>query len=119
VNCGPPAFIEIMRKSDDSADRGTMNDTNAVDQAMRRLQGALDALDAAMELRLTDDRQRGSLVEQVHAFSIDRARLASELDAAQARSRTLETANREAMRRLDEAMDTIRALVADHQPPPP
>jgi Domain of unknown function (DUF4164) len=106
-----------MHQFDDSADRERMNDSNAVNQAIRRLTDALDALDVAMERRLEDDRKRGTLVDQVHAFSTDRARLATELDASQARSRTLETANREVVHRLDVAMDTIRAVIAVHQPP--
>ncbi len=89
-----------------------MSDTSSVDQAIRRLMDALNALDAAMELRLEEDRGRGTLNEQVHAYSIDRARLASELDDAEARSRQLETTSREAVRRLDEAMNTIRDVIA-------
>jgi L-lactate utilization protein LutB len=92
-----------------------MSDTNVVDQAIKRLTGALDALDAVIERRLEKDRQRGTLDEQVHAFSADRARLASELDGAAARARELETTNREAARRLDEAMTTIRAVIAENQ----
>lgn len=89
-----------------------MSDTSAVDQAVKRLTDALDALDAVMELRLEEDRRHGTLSAQVHAYSTDRARLASELDNAEARSRELESTNREAVRRLDEAMNTIRAVIA-------
>jgi hypothetical protein len=92
-----------------------MNDMSGVDQAVKRVMDALDALDAAMELRLEDDRRRGTLTEQVHVFNIDRARLASELDDARARSRELETTNREAARRIDEAMTAIRAVIAANQ----
>jgi uncharacterized protein DUF4164 len=92
-----------------------MNDTSAVDRAVKRLTDALDALDAAMELRLEDDRRRAALGEQVHAFSIDRARLACELDGAEAHARELEAANREAARGLAEAMDAIRAVIAANQ----
>ena len=41
----------------------------------------------------------------------DRSRLASDLDAAAARARTLETTNREVARRLDAAIDTIRSVL--------
>jgi hypothetical protein len=92
-----------------------MNDTTAVDRAMKRLLGALDALDAAIELRLEGDRQRALLGEQVHAFSMDRARLACELDDAAAHARELEAANREAARHLGEAMSTIRAVIAANE----
>jgi hypothetical protein len=89
----------------------------AVDQALKRLLDALDSLDAAMELRLDSERRRGSLAEQVQAFSLDRARLASELDGAQARARALATANREAAHRLDEAMTTVRAIIMSNERP--
>jgi hypothetical protein len=89
-----------------------MNDTHAVDQAVRRLNDALDALDAVVELRLEGDRRRGMLAEEVHDFSMDRSRLAAELDHVQAHSRAVETTNREAARRLDEAMNVIRDIIA-------
>jgi cell division FtsZ-interacting protein ZapD len=89
-----------------------MNDMSGVDQAVKRVMDALDALDAAMELRLEDDRRRGTLTEQVHVFNIDRSRLASELDEARARARDLEISNREAVRRIDDAMSAIRAVIA-------
>jgi hypothetical protein len=89
-----------------------MNDTHAVDQAVRRLNDALDALDAVVELRLEGDRRRGMLAEEVHDFSMDRSRLAAELDHVQAHSRAVETTNREAARRLDEAMNLIRDIIA-------
>ena len=41
----------------------------------------------------------------------DRSQLASELDAAVARARALETANREIASRLDVAIDTIRSVL--------
>jgi hypothetical protein len=88
---------------------------SGVDQAVKRVMDALDALDAALELRQEGDRKRGVAAEQVHAFNVDRARLASELDGAQARSRALETTNREAARRVDEAMSAIRAVIAANQ----
>jgi septal ring factor EnvC (AmiA/AmiB activator) len=94
-----------------------MDDDMAVAQAVRRLNDALDALDAALEMRVNDERQHGSVAEQVQAFSLDRARLAGELDDAQARVRALKDANREATRRLDEAMATIRAVIAPHERP--
>ena len=46
----------------------------------------------------------------------DRSRLAADLDAAAARARGLETTNREVARRLDEAIDTIRSVLAAGEP---
>ena len=94
---------------------GKMDDQMAVDQAVKRLNDALSALDAALEMRVYDERRRGSAAEQVQAFSLDRARLAGELDGAKAHVRALKDVNREAARRLDEAMATIRAVIAAHE----
>lgn len=90
------------------------NRNNGFDQAVKRVMDALDALDAVLEhrLRKTSSLKGASLVEQLHAFNIDRARLALELDAVRARARELEVGNREAVRRIDEAMSAIRAVIA-------
>ena len=88
-----------------------MNDTNVVDAATRRLQQALDALEAALERRLEADRDRGVLSDHIHTLDVDRSRLAADLDQAIARSRRLETANREVARRLDTAMTAIRSVI--------
>jgi hypothetical protein len=92
------------------SDNGTNRDSG-FDNAVKRVMDALDALDAALEHRLGKDKG-GSLVEQLHAFNIDRARLALELDEVRARARALENSNREAVRRIDEAMSAIRAVIA-------
>jgi Domain of unknown function (DUF4164) len=97
---------------------GSDNESNrngGFDQAVKRVMEALDALDGVLEQRLGKDKDKaggGSLVEQLHAFNIDRARLALELDAVRARARELENSNREAVRRIDEAMTAIRAVIA-------
>jgi hypothetical protein len=90
-------------------------DATEVERAIRRLADALNALDAVIEMRLDDDRERGSLGEQVHAFSADRARLAAELDGAQACVTALEAAHAEAAGRIDEAMSTVRAVIAANE----
>jgi hypothetical protein len=87
------------------------NRHNGFDQAVKRVMEALDSLDAVLEQRLGRDKG-GSLVEQLHAFAIDRSRLAFELDSVRARARELENSNREAVRRIDEAMSAIRAVIA-------
>jgi hypothetical protein len=51
---------------------------------------------------------------QLHALGTDRARLAAELDAATAHARKLEDTNREVVRRIDVAMDTIQTLLDEH-----
>jgi chromosome segregation ATPase len=90
---------------------GLMSDTDSIELAARRLAHALDALEAAAERRREADRGVQALAQQVQALSSDRARLANELDAATARSRALEAANREVAERIDGAIDTIRGVL--------
>jgi hypothetical protein len=89
-----------------------MSDSTSIDAATKRLTQALDALDAAVERRLEAERGAARLADQVHTLGTDRARLASELDSQTARSRQLETTNREIARRLDAAIDNIRSVIA-------
>ncbi|MDR3421930.1 MAG: DUF4164 family protein [Xanthobacteraceae bacterium] len=89
-----------------------MSETNSIEIASRRLKLALDALEAAAERRSETDRSQEALATQIHALGADRARLASELDQATAHSRGLEAANREVVQRIDEAIETIRSVLA-------
>ena len=88
-----------------------MSDPDSIELATRRLAHALDVLEAAAERRREADRGAQALAHQVHALGSDRARLANELDAATARSRALEAANREVAERIDGAIDTIRGVL--------
>ncbi len=88
-----------------------MSDTGAIDAATKRLALALEALEAAVERREDADRGHQELSSQLHALGSDRSQLASDLDVAVARSRSLETTNREIARRLDVAIDTIRSVL--------
>jgi hypothetical protein len=89
-----------------------MTDTVAIDAAAKRLQLALDALEAAAVRREEADRGVDALAAQVQALGADRSRLADELDALAARARALEGSNRDVARRLDSAIATIRSVLA-------
>ena len=52
-----------------------------------------------------------ALGEQVHALDADRSKLAADLDGQLARSRQLETANRDIARRIDAAMENVRLVL--------
>jgi chromosome segregation ATPase len=82
-----------------------------LEKARRRLASALDLLEAAINRRRENDRQRGELEAQIQAFGTDRSRLAGKLDHARANISTLEATNREVAQRLDQAVDTIRAVL--------
>jgi Domain of unknown function (DUF4164) len=88
-----------------------MTDQSALESATRRLSLAIDALEAAVERRHSADNGDEGLAAQLHALGSDRSRLAADLDHAAARSRELETTNREIARRLDVAIQTIRSVV--------
>jgi chromosome segregation ATPase len=89
-----------------------MTDSAAIDAANKRLALALDALAAAVERRGEADQEAANLSVQLHALGADRARLASELDAATARAQALERASRDVAQRIDAVLGTIRSLVA-------
>jgi hypothetical protein len=88
-----------------------MTDQSAIEQATRRLTQALDSLDAAVERRVEADRKHAALNERLHALDGDRSRLAADLDSQVAKTRQLETANRDIARRLDAAMENIRHVL--------
>lgn len=90
-------------------------DESPLQRAMRRMTSALDTLEAAVNRRHEEDRQRDALEAQLQAFGSDRSRLAAELDQVRARSTDLEAANREVSRRLDRAADTIRTVLAGQE----
>ena len=93
-----------------------MSDQTAIDAATKRLTRALEALDSAVDRRIEADRDEARLADQVHTLGVDRARLAAELDAQTARSRALESANRDIARRLDAAIDNIRSVLGTQGP---
>ena len=88
-----------------------MTEESAIDAAVKRLAMALDALDAAVERRAQADRTEVALLGHVQALGLDRARLADTLDGEAARSRRLETANREVAQRLDTAIASIQSVL--------
>lgn len=88
-----------------------MNEQTAIEQATRRLTQALDALDAAVERRVEADKSAAALGQQVHALAADRSKLAADLDAQVARSKSLESLNRDVGRRIDVAMENVRLVL--------
>jgi len=88
-----------------------MTDQSAIDIAVKRLALALDGLDAAVERRREADRSEEGLSSQLHALGVDRTRLAAALDDEAARSRRLESTNREIAQRLDAAIASIQSVL--------
>ena len=92
-----------------------MNEQSAIDTAVKRLAQALDGLDAAVERRREADRGEAALAAQVQTLGMDRSRLAADLDGETARSRRLETTNREIAERLDTAIATIQSVLDSNE----
>ena len=90
-----------------------MSETDSIEIASRRLSLALEALDEAADRQREAGRGGDALSAQIQALDTDRARLASELDHATARSHGLEAANREVVQRITHAIETIRRVLAD------
>jgi len=80
---------------------------------LKRLATALDRLDAASERRAKADALRTNLEDELAVMQDDRSRLAVELDGAIARAKSLELANDEVARRLNDASAEIRGVLAE------
>jgi hypothetical protein len=55
------------------------------------------------------------LAAQVQSLGLDRARLAAELDASVARERNLDRRSHDVARRIDVAMENVRAVLDRHE----
>lgn len=80
-------------------------------EVIGRLAKAVEALEIAVGERLERDQDYSEAEAEVQRMNADRARLAQELDASEARAERLEDANKEVSRRLVSAMETIRAVL--------
>ena len=84
---------------------------SATEQAVRRLEAALQNLEVAVRQRLSQSVGAEGLADEVQMLTADRARLAEDLDKAEARAAKLENANRDVSRRLGAAVETIRGVL--------
>lgn len=82
--------------------------TQEMDEAVRRLEGAIDRLEGRLESLF--QRLEGSRTHEKEAEALrkDRARLASDLDAAKARERELQRLADEASEALGAAISEVR-----------
>src|SRR4051812_48953679 len=87
---------------------------SSIDMAVKRLAPAPDALDAAVERRRESDRDEDALAHQLQTFGADRSKLAAALDGETARSRRLESTNREVAERLAHAIHSIQSVLTAH-----
>ena len=86
---------------------GIKTSMESLEISLKRVASAVEALEWATDLRMRHDEARATTQEEFALMQDDRSRLAVELDAAVDRSRTLESANSEAAKRLARAADAI------------
>jgi hypothetical protein len=84
----------------------------SIEQALRRLETALDQLEGVVERRREDADAITDFENEVHRLGTDRSRLAQALDASEERAAQLAEANAEASRGLVQAMEQIRDVLA-------
>ncbi len=82
-------------------------------RAVQRLTGALDTLEIAAARRAGIEAARADIDQEFEVMQDDRSRLAVELDAAMARSRTLDRTADEVAFRLQRAAATVRTILAE------
>lgn len=95
----------------DNESNGNHDKAVTIAESARRLSLALAQLESAVNTRLEREIQLLDAEAEVQRMGSDRSRLAESLDAAQARAKRLETANREVSNRLIGAMESIRSVL--------
>ena len=84
----------------------------SLDDAMRRLEGALGLLEAAVTRRLEAERRRGDLETELQVMQDDRARLTLERESAPARLGRVENATEHLGRRIQTAIGAVESVLA-------
>ncbi len=84
-----------------------------LEDALRRLDGAVGQLEAAVSRRLEIERRRGDLETELQIMQDDRARLAVELDSALTRLNRFEAAPDDVSRRVREAIGAVRTVLVE------
>ena len=83
----------------------------SLSRALEGLSEALDALESAVDASAEEGARHASGRGEVQQLNADRAALATELDAAEARVQRLTESNQEVSRRLVAAMESIRRVI--------
>ena len=90
-----------------------MNLSADIDLVIKRLNSALDQLEAASHRRAQQEAARANLEEELNILQDDRSRLAVELDGVLARHKTISMASQEVEKRLERTSATIRVVLEE------
>jgi predicted nucleic acid-binding Zn-ribbon protein len=85
---------------------------STLDEAMKRLEGALGLLEVSVMRRLEAEKRRGDLETELQIMQDDRARLALELDTTLARLQRAEAAVDDVAERVKRATTAIGEVLA-------
>ncbi|QKV20437.1 DUF4164 domain-containing protein [Oricola thermophila] len=88
-----------------------MPSQQTLSEVLDRLEKAVSSLEDVVDRHLEVRENYRDAEEEVQRMNADRAKLAGELDASEARAGRLEDVNKEVSRRLVTAMETIRAVL--------
>jgi predicted nucleic acid-binding Zn-ribbon protein len=91
--------------------QGSVRMAVPLDEALKRLESALGALDAAVTRRLEAERSRADLETELQIMQDDRARLAVDLESASRRVEALEATTRDVEARVGRAAAAVRAVL--------
>jgi Domain of unknown function (DUF4164) len=86
---------------------------SAMTEALQKLRGAVDLLDAAAMRRMSAERSEHARQTELELMRGDRAKLAELLDQALSRGRTLEAAQKQAQDSVDRAIQLVRQTLAE------
>jgi len=90
-----------------------MAENGSLEAGAKRLNAALEALEAALGRQGQTAQRVDDLQEQLHAVTEDRSRLAQELDRLKQRAVKLEGVNDDVAQRLQTAIGTLEELIAE------
>ena len=97
-------------------DSREMTMTPSLDDAVRRLEGALGQLEASVSRRVEIERRRGDLETELQIMQDDRARLAVELESATLRLQQMEAVADDMGHRVGRAIGAVREVLAGAEP---
>lgn len=86
-----------------------------LNEALKRLDAALTALEAAAARREEADRRSIDIETELSLMQDDRARLAVDLDGAMARLARLQAAANEVEERVERAIGVVKAVLASDE----
>lgn len=88
-----------------------MSDDTKLEEALARLDGAVQAFEVAVVRAAESGQRNETLQREVSALSDDRSKLAAELDEAKAQSSAQVDVNVQIAARVDGVMQNIRTLL--------